>query len=431
MSAVRELDLGDRQMSLVKQVEANPVMVLLDEKKFDEFYSEIEREVKAFEPDLSTVTSRKEIASLAYKVARTKTAIDEAGKLLTEDKRKEIKIVDASRKTIRDRLDALRDEARRPLDEWEIAEKARVEKHEALIAEIEIAAIVAPEDTTHTIGARLDMLRQISVESIDEFKPKADAARKAGIAVLEANLARIEKEDADRAELARLRAEAAERDRIEQERLAAERAKREQAEAAQREAERQATVAEAERHRIAAAEERARREAAEAAEPYAILSAAPQPAASGVPHDVVREALLSAIAALETADQTVEIRGAQLVAREALATPAPSTSTEEVVKLDDADDPVKAAYVAGWQTHKAVAEEALRAENALEPSLDSWAYAYANYRQGQRSEPRCEAPGAADIRICRDLIEGMLACRDTAHEIDRRKAARTALSESR
>ena len=68
---------------------------------------------------------------------------------------------------------------------------------------------------------------------------------------------------------------------------------------------------------------------------------------------------------------------------------------------------------------------------ALESSLDDWAYAFANWRQGQRSTPSCEAPGAADIRICRDLIEGMLACRDTAHEIDRRKAARTALSESR
>jgi hypothetical protein len=103
----------------------------------------------------------------------------------------------------------------------------------------------------------------------------------------------------------------------------------------------------------------------------AALCAAPQPAASGVPHDVVREALLSAIAALETADQTVEIRGAQLVAREALATPAPSTSTEEIVKLDDADDPITAAYVAGWQARHVVGgsrststEEALRAENA-------------------------------------------------------------------
>lgn len=62
------------------------------------------------------------------------------------------------------------------------------------------------------------------------------------------------------------------------------------------------------------------------------------------------------------------------------------------------------------------------------PDLDAWAYAFANWRQGQRSTPSCEAPGAADIRICRDLIEGMLACRDTAHEIDRRKAARTVLS---
>ncbi|MDE0922520.1 hypothetical protein [Aurantimonas coralicida] len=268
MSAVRELDLGDRQMSLVKQVEANPVMVLLDERKFDEFYSEIEREVKAFEPDLSTVTSRKEIASLAYKVARTKTAIDEAGKLLTEDKRKEIKVVDASRKTIRDRLDALRDEARRPLDEWEAAEKARVEARDREMYELEQAAIVRSGEPLQEIQARLASFTGLTItaDTHQEYAVRATKARDHGVTVLTEAIARIEREEAERAELEKLRAEAAERDRIEQERLAAEQAKREQAEATQREAERQAAAAEAERQRIAAAEERARREAAEAAE---------------------------------------------------------------------------------------------------------------------------------------------------------------------
>lgn len=268
MSAVRELDLGDRQMSLVKQVEANPVMVLLDERKFDEFYSEIEREVKAFEPDLSTVTSRKEIASLAYKVARTKTAIDEAGKLLTEDKRKEIKIVDASRKTIRDRLDALRDEARRPLDEWESAEKSRVDNCKATIQHIKDAGngLIGGEPQPFGLLLREIEEKVVIDETFGEFRAEAEVAREAALSKLRAQMDAQRQLEAERAELEKLRAEAAERDRVEQERLAAEQAKREEAEAAKREAERQAAAAEAERQRIAAAEERARQEAAEAAE---------------------------------------------------------------------------------------------------------------------------------------------------------------------
>lgn len=128
------------------------------------------------------------------------------------------------------------------------------------------------------------------------------------------------------------------------------------------------------------------------------LSAAPQPAASDVPHDVVRALEIASLLREADAHIVWEANGlgndfADRV-EAALATPAPSTSTEE----------------------------------ALEPSLDAWAYAFAVWRQGQRSTPRCEGPGEAEVRICRDLIEGMLACRDTAHEIDRRKAAREALS---
>lgn len=267
MSAVQELNLGDRHVSIVKRVEANPVTVLVDEKIRDQFFSEIEQEVKAFVPDLSTVTGRKEIASLAYKVARTKTAIDDAGKLLTEDKRKEIKAVDAARKTIRDRLDELKDTARKPLTEWEEAEKARVEAREAEIRNLEGAAVVTVDDTAHNLKARLVHVQSLTIgaETHQEFAALAGKARDHAVTVLTEALARIEREEKEREELARLRAAAAERERADQERIAAENAAREQAEAAEREAKRQAAAAEAERQRIAAAEERARQEAAEAA----------------------------------------------------------------------------------------------------------------------------------------------------------------------
>ncbi|WP_370193278.1 hypothetical protein [Aurantimonas coralicida] len=112
---------------------------------------------------------------------------------------------------------------------------------------------------------------------------------------------------------------------------------------------------------------------------YALYDTAPQPA--DVPHDVGEVLseladLMDAVVEGEYKPDSFTTQPARAVLR-TRATPAPSPSTAT-------------------------------------PDLDDWAYAFANWRQGQRSTPSCEAPGAADIRICRDLIEGMLACRPSA-----------------
>jgi len=96
---------------------------------------DIEVEARRFVPDISTSKSRKEIASLAYKIARSKTALDKLGKDLVSDWKVKAKAVDLERKLIRDRLDALALEIRRPLTEWEESESRRIEE-EKLSAEI-------------------------------------------------------------------------------------------------------------------------------------------------------------------------------------------------------------------------------------------------------------------------------------------------------
>ena len=72
----------------------NPVAVLVDPKTYDDFLAHIRAETDAFVPDLSTVTSRKKITSLAFKITRTKTAIDDAGKELNSAARAQIGKVD-------------------------------------------------------------------------------------------------------------------------------------------------------------------------------------------------------------------------------------------------------------------------------------------------------------------------------------------------
>ena len=122
MNAVAQMKPGT---DIVALVQATPVLVLTDKQKFSDFYEAMKAECDALKIDLETEKGRKAIASMAYKVARTKTAIDDAGKLLNEESRARINAVDENRREIRNQLDALKDEVRKPLTDWEQAEEAR------------------------------------------------------------------------------------------------------------------------------------------------------------------------------------------------------------------------------------------------------------------------------------------------------------------
>lgn len=76
--------------------------------------------------DISTAKGRKDLASMARKVASSKCYIDDLGKDLVSGIKKQAKVIDATRKMARDNLDALKEEIRTPLDEWE-AEREKVD----------------------------------------------------------------------------------------------------------------------------------------------------------------------------------------------------------------------------------------------------------------------------------------------------------------
>ncbi|HCD1074666.1 TPA: cell envelope biogenesis protein TolA [Proteus mirabilis] len=199
-----------------------------------------EEERKELDSDFSVAKNRKAFASLAYKVAQTKTYIDKEGKAVV-DKLKELpKKVDASRKIFRDELDALSTDIRKPLTEWEEQEKAR-EEAEALKKQIEV-----------------DHEEALQMNELFDLR-KAEEERK--------RIAREEEMKRQAAEQARLEAErkaqqeieaAAKREREAKE--AAERAEREKQEAIQR-AEQAAKEAKEKAERDAKeAQERAERE---------------------------------------------------------------------------------------------------------------------------------------------------------------------------
>ena len=99
-------------------------------------FDRIAEQARSVVPDLSTDKGRKAIASMARKVASSKTAFDAHGKELKEQYTVITSKIDADRKFFRDKCDALRDEIRKPLTDWENAEKDRVESLQARVDEI-------------------------------------------------------------------------------------------------------------------------------------------------------------------------------------------------------------------------------------------------------------------------------------------------------
>jgi colicin import membrane protein len=183
----------------------------------------LEAKVRAVPTDISTPAGRTAIKSLAHQVARSKTALDEMGKDLVADLKKQTGAVDAERKKVRDRLDALRDEVRKPVDDFEAAEKKRCEDHEAAVQAMLALLQFDGEPKFSAVVDRIATLADLYNREWQEFASRAKAIHGTALAGLAAKRdAAIEREE-EEAELARLHAEQVAREQQEREdRIAAE-----------------------------------------------------------------------------------------------------------------------------------------------------------------------------------------------------------------
>lgn len=198
----------------------------------DPYLAQIKQEIDTFVPDVSTKKGRDAIASIAHKVARSKTALDNIGKDLVAELKDVPKKIDAERKRMRDLLDQWKDEVRRPLTEWEQAEEARIQKHRDALAWINGRPTQFEQQESVYIASAIAELESLPInESWDEYESEAHRAKAASLEALSAALTKRKAYEAEQDELARLRAEAAAREQKEREdriaRDAAERAKQE------------------------------------------------------------------------------------------------------------------------------------------------------------------------------------------------------------
>lgn len=244
----------------------------------DPLIEEIRNKVSGVVYDMTTAKGRAECASDAFKVAKSKTAIEKLGKALSAEYKEIPKKIDAERKRMRETLDALADEVRRPLDEWERAEEERVANHKHELVMLEGFSNCGDLDAA-MIRANIEHIENLSIdEAWEEYEAEAHRVKASTLEAMRTALAVREKYEADQAELAELRRKQAEQEQKDREeriaREAAEKAKQEaeakaRAErdaAAKREAEAKAAAEQAEREKAEAIERQKQAEARAEAE---------------------------------------------------------------------------------------------------------------------------------------------------------------------
>lgn len=312
----------------------------------DPYLAKIKEELDAFVPDVSTKKGRDAIASIAYKVAKGKTALDNIGKDLVAELKDVPKKIDAERKRMRDLLDQWKDEVRAPLTAWEAAEEARIQGHKAGIEWFQLRAKEYHDLDLQELRASLAEVDGKPVDQAwEEFEAEAHRAKANAVEALTAAVAAREKHEAEQAELAKLRAEAAAREQKDrEERIASEAAERAQREAeAKAQAEREATIkreadaqAAAERRELELklAAERAEREKAEALQREQQAKAdAERKAAEAVAEEQRRVAAQAAAEAKEAERREKDKAHKAAVNRAALDAFVQGGMTDECAKL--------------------------------------------------------------------------------------------------
>lgn len=188
--------------------------------------NEIAVQAKSIVLDATTEKGRKEIASLAFKIAKTKTSLDSAGKSLTEDWQRQTKAVNAVRSKAWEFLENLQKEIRMPLDEFEEAEKARIEIRKHRLSQIECLRneIYTSCGAEKIYLAAIEQVQELEVFDWQEFAFKAQTTAKEVITILNLRFEAAKQARLDAEELEKLRKDKEERDKADNEKRIADEA---------------------------------------------------------------------------------------------------------------------------------------------------------------------------------------------------------------
>lgn len=202
-----------------------------------QFFEHAKAQATGEVPDLTTRKGRERVASLAAEVSRSKTAVEKPGRDYLRRLKEMPKVVEAELREFVTEMDALRDQVRQPLTEWELAEKARVQGHKDSIDWLTNRDDGLSDLTSAQVAQRIDEVEAFVIgKHLEEFEADAARAKDAVLAKLRPAFTARQAHEAELAEIARFNAEKAEREQRERDeaitREAAEKAQREAAERA-------------------------------------------------------------------------------------------------------------------------------------------------------------------------------------------------------
>ena len=185
------------------------IAVVFSETGMTKLLKEIETKAMAHVPDIDSEQGRKDIVSMAYKVTRSKTLIDDLGKGVVSDWKKKAKAIDGHRKIARNFLDNLKDQVRQPLADWE-TKQITIEKEAEMLEQIKTDDRVT---SLFAVGVNIPYF-EAAMMSDEEYSLMLD------VAINDHNTERLrlqEEQKTKEAEAAKLELERAEIARIQKE----------------------------------------------------------------------------------------------------------------------------------------------------------------------------------------------------------------------
>ena len=173
------------------------------------FLQAVKDKVSSEVPDLTTAKGRARIASLAKTVSDSKVAVEKPGRDYLRRLKEMPKVIEVELKEFVDAMNALRDETRKPLTDWEAAEANKKREIEAWVGELHLdSQIISVADSDYlkiSIGAFENLV--IDGEWLGDYEAEALRLKADTLAALRAALEKREQYEAEQVELIRLRAE--------------------------------------------------------------------------------------------------------------------------------------------------------------------------------------------------------------------------------
>lgn len=188
------------------------------ENGLDPLLNKIKSDALAMVKDLDPAVKKDRdlMRSAAFKVSQSKAEIDRRGKELTEAQRKEVAAVNAGRNVAETFLNTLRDQVKKPADDWEAKEAARITAHKEGLAKFDEGRVDAMSEPT-LIQQMIDKAKTFHAGRVwEEYAPQADALLRNCLNKWQADLDAANLRIAQAAELEALRAEKAARDEADQ-----------------------------------------------------------------------------------------------------------------------------------------------------------------------------------------------------------------------